>query len=245
MTDKSTTELKPCPFCGGPVELERAGKTRSMIRGEREWWGVVCRNTLNRGGTCAIQQIPSASKEAAIDRWNRRSAAHGEPSKEVSDSEREFITKRLRRVAKIVGLENAIPDDDDLLECAGSVLGMIASQLERQAGSAEQASEREAFEAWAITRGLHLPKRPDGEYASVTTQEAWDSWQARAALNQQGEQTAPEGFVIVPKEPTPEMRAAGYARLTQRIESDDNDMGPAYRAMIAAAPSTAQKDGGK
>lgn len=58
-------ELKPCPFCGGPVELENTINSRS-------WWGVVCRNARNRGGTCAIQTRPSASKEVAIERWNMR-----------------------------------------------------------------------------------------------------------------------------------------------------------------------------
>lgn len=60
-------ELKPCPFCGGPVELEQPISDRY-----RKFYGVVCRNTMNRGGTCAIEQRPSASKEAAIERWNRR-----------------------------------------------------------------------------------------------------------------------------------------------------------------------------
>ena len=69
------SELKPCPFCGGPVELESAPSTRSEVYGKRDWWGVVCRNTINLGGTCAIYQIPSASKEAAIERWNRRTPA--------------------------------------------------------------------------------------------------------------------------------------------------------------------------
>ena len=50
--------LLPCPFCGGPVALERARSTRDPIYGERKWWGVTCRNTINRGGTCAIEAIP-------------------------------------------------------------------------------------------------------------------------------------------------------------------------------------------
>lgn len=66
--------LKPCPFCGGPVKLERANDTRDSLFGTRKWWGVVCRNTINVGGSCAIQQRPSASEEAAIKRWNRRAA---------------------------------------------------------------------------------------------------------------------------------------------------------------------------
>jgi len=65
--------LLPCPFCGGEVMIEEARPTRDEIMGERRWWGVVCRNTMNLGGTCAIQQRPSASREAAIQRWNMRS----------------------------------------------------------------------------------------------------------------------------------------------------------------------------
>lgn len=61
--------LKPCPFCGGTVTLEQP--IRGYGRGD-EWWGVVCRNTINLGGTCAIEQMPSRTKEAAIARWNMR-----------------------------------------------------------------------------------------------------------------------------------------------------------------------------
>ena len=58
-------KLKQCPFCGGDVEIEQTVD-------DRKYFGVVCRNTMNRGGTCAIQQRPSASREAAEDRWNAR-----------------------------------------------------------------------------------------------------------------------------------------------------------------------------
>jgi hypothetical protein len=64
--------LKPCPFCGGEVKLERAHTMRDAIYGERQFWGIVCRNTSNLGGSCCMEQMPSASKEAAIGRWNMR-----------------------------------------------------------------------------------------------------------------------------------------------------------------------------
>lgn len=70
MTPEQREELKPCPFCGGAVTLEKG--TRDSNMGPRNWWGVKCRNTMNLGGTCAIEQIPSGSPEAAIERWNRR-----------------------------------------------------------------------------------------------------------------------------------------------------------------------------
>lgn len=69
-----TRLLAPCPFCGGPVQLEEASTTRDRLYGERRWYGVVCRNTTNIGGSCAMEQRPSASKESAIARWNRRAS---------------------------------------------------------------------------------------------------------------------------------------------------------------------------
>jgi hypothetical protein len=83
-TSPSGEELKPCPFCGGAVELEQANS-----RGAHRWWGVVCRNTINLGGTCAIEQIPSASREAATERWNRRAAVSGEDAANGAMGERE------------------------------------------------------------------------------------------------------------------------------------------------------------
>lgn len=76
------TALLPCPFCGGPVWLEQTESYYDGIHGRRKWWGVVCRNTENVGGTCAIQQRPSASEKAAVDRWNRRAALGGAPAHE-------------------------------------------------------------------------------------------------------------------------------------------------------------------
>ena len=70
--DEVSAKLKPCPFCGGPVKMERASDTRCEIMGVRKWWGVVCRNTINVGGSCAIQQRPSASIKSALYRWNMR-----------------------------------------------------------------------------------------------------------------------------------------------------------------------------
>ena len=76
-------KLLACPFCGGPVSLERCEDTYEREHGNRKWYGVVCRNTINLGGTCAIEQRPSASEDAAIERWNRR-AALAEPQERVS-----------------------------------------------------------------------------------------------------------------------------------------------------------------
>lgn len=85
-----TTPLAPCPFCGGPVQLEEASQTRDRLYGERRWYGVVCRNTTNIGGSCAMEQRPSASKETAIARWNRRAS-----QKQVPASAAEFALQAI------------------------------------------------------------------------------------------------------------------------------------------------------
>lgn len=80
-----TEQLKPCPFCGEPVELEQTETTFDSAVGYRRWWGVCCRSTRNHGGSCAVQIRPSASKEAAIARWNTR-AQPAQASQEVRDA---------------------------------------------------------------------------------------------------------------------------------------------------------------
>jgi hypothetical protein len=64
--------LKPCPFCGGAVQIERCTDTFERLHGRRQWWGIVCRNTRNWGGSCALETTPQASIEAVVERWNKR-----------------------------------------------------------------------------------------------------------------------------------------------------------------------------
>jgi hypothetical protein len=67
--------LKPCPFCGVVPVIERCDDTMDSLYGPRKWWGIKCRSTLNRGGTCAVEIQPQASVEAAVARWNMRAPA--------------------------------------------------------------------------------------------------------------------------------------------------------------------------
>lgn len=54
---------------------------------------------------------------------------HAEAGKD--DNQNEFDAARLRRVVKLVGLESAVPENDKtLLGCIGSVLGMVAREVE-------------------------------------------------------------------------------------------------------------------
>lgn len=82
-TEQPATPLLPCPFCGGPVKLELARVTHDRMygdkNGDRRWYGVVCRNTINHGGTCCMDQVPSASVDAAVARWNMRNGVPAAP----------------------------------------------------------------------------------------------------------------------------------------------------------------------
>lgn len=51
-------ELKPCPFCGGEAEL-------LIVPNREAEWVVKCLNKC-------CNQFPRASKEEAINAWNRR-----------------------------------------------------------------------------------------------------------------------------------------------------------------------------
>lgn len=68
-------------------------------------------------------------------------------------------------------------------------------------------------------------------YSSFVTQQCWLSWQARAAI-QQAAGAVPEGWKLVPVEPTDLMTYRGQCLRYTPVHS----MGAIYRAMLAAAP---------
>ncbi|MGG9111640.1 DUF551 domain-containing protein [Raoultella ornithinolytica] len=58
-----------------------------------------------------------------------------------------------------------------------------------------------------------------------------DKWNKRAAMIQAGNSAViPDGYVLVPREPTEEMNKAGWAAMNEH-----DAINPTYRAMIAAA----------
>jgi hypothetical protein len=96
-------------------------------------------------------------------------------------------------------------------------------------------SEREAFEAWAHQHGFSLAAVVEGDdYLNDATADAWDAWQARAALPVQ------QGWQLVPTTPTPEMLDAASKLLMTPLDgmARAGIKGPygVYRAMLAASP---------
>ena len=97
-------------------------------------------------------------------------------------------------------------------------------------------TERERFESWARQRWTHPEDfdariKAPSKYNNYEVQAAWDAWQERAA---QPAPSIPEGWKLVPIEPTLSMCIQGD---NARENIDDGTRTPAiYRAMLAAAP---------
>ena len=105
-------------------------------------------------------------------------------------------------------------------------------------------SERDEFEAWhkreVMPDECLFERRADGRYNFAGTQNRWDAWQAARATPQQA---VPEGWKLVPEQPTDRM--VGVA-IRKRDDYSDIHAGrksypyaetcELYRAMLAAAP---------
>ena len=95
-------------------------------------------------------------------------------------------------------------------------------------------ADREAFER--VMLGYDLTKTADGQdYALGHARAAWKAWQAARQLR------ASESFVVVPREPTPEIIQAMNDRMYEGANYIDansiefNLLSEVYRAAIAAS----------
>lgn len=123
---KEQIELEPCPFCGGEVELEQT------IDG-RMWWGIVCRNTKNLG-SCAIHIQPSASPEAAIQRWNTR------PVEQSLSSRIAELQEKNKALEEIIAGDATLVIDYEQLQ-----INALKARIDELEGALEE--YREAFNA--------------------------------------------------------------------------------------------------
>ena len=90
--------------------------------------------------------------------------------------------------------------------------------------------EKEAFEKHA-SKFFKTNKafEDDGEnYVYDEVKFMWDCWLAAKA------QAVPEGFVLMPKEPTEKMNKAGLQEYRKVIGVGQDDIGYIYKAMIEA-----------
>ena len=93
---------------------------------------------------------------------------------------------------------------------------------------------QEEFEKWAIDNGLNVSWRSGDDYLVAGTMIAWRAWQAA--------RTVPDGFVLVPVEPTKAMIDAGRWH-EYRDEGDcavsyveDAAVASVWSYMLSAAP---------
>ena len=84
-------------------------------------------------------------------------------------------------------------------------------------------TERELFEEWAKERGLTRTRCEDtGVYFNQKTLYAWEAWQARV----------PEGYVVVPVDPTERMLDSAYSSISDNLHYADLEN--IYKAMLEA-----------
>lgn len=77
-------------------------------------------------------------------------------------------------------------------------------------------TERERFEQWAYKNMLDLSTHiADGSYYFSSTRFAWEAWQAAS--------TPPEGYVLVPREPSEAMIDAALVALANWRKTLDKD----------------------
>lgn len=163
-----------------------------------------------------------------------------------------------KRDARIVELESAAESlrlsrdyhHEQENEYRRSLACLYAAPVsETKAHGVVMPDEREAFEKWGETLFFSacFERHGSDEYAGRGLQGAWLGWQARAALG--GEQARlcvlPDGWKLVPNEPTLEMGwayvdAANEATLGKR--NSFNHSG--YRAMLAVAPKAPTVESG-
>lgn len=92
--------------------------------------------------------------------------------------------------------------------------------------------EREAFEAWAKTASngwASFTKYSDGSYATDKLNFAWAAWLEKAKA-----QAVPEGYCLVPKEPTEVMERAGFDKGAGFLANS------IYKAMVEVSESGAE-----
>ncbi|HEY4467286.1 MAG TPA: hypothetical protein VGN53_05780 [Klebsiella sp.] len=112
--------------------------------------------------------------------------------------------------------------DSGYVANAEGILGLHSTPLYRHAQQTVVPDERAAFNAWNNEDNLPI----DGVGAKNA---AWLAWQARAKLTGNSP-VIPEGFVMVPKEPTKEMI------LSAMRDNETGEVAEIYELMIAAAP---------
>ena len=213
-------DLKPCPFCGGPVQLEEANPSRDGLYGERRWWGVTCRNTINLGGSCCMDQVPSASKEAAIGRWNMRNGNRAAIAAHVPEA-------GCGNIAAVP----AQPVSSDVLREA---LSFYADETRYHGPN----QTLDAADKWTEQVGLKAYR------LDVTRDRGVIAKKALAAAPQAV--PVPAGWVLVPVEATQEMCAAAvkfangnavYKNVAaEALRIEEAIYGEAYAAMLASAP---------
>lgn len=154
--------------------------------------------------------------------------------------------------------QEAAAEPGDLSEWAD--MQFLLWDAQRRAGISDEQINQAMVEKLAVNKQREWPEPKDGEPRlhikeqpapvvpeeidvndpALDTHRKWmaEGWnRCRAAILQAGNSpVAPDGWQLVPKEPTDEMNKAGWAAMNKY-----DAINPTYRAMLAAAPQQAEE----
>lgn len=205
-TPESTEALLPCPFCGGMNIHARTGKDEF----EHERFEVSCFDCGAAIGW-AVDAQPwgddlEAKKIDAIAAWNRRPAPPTAEAVGVQVKALEWVkhpSADLWRATTLVGQYD--------------VSGIVSPAIWQ-------------FKPW--DNGPWTDGEAADPKAAMARAQADYEARIRSALSATpGEVVAPEGWTLVPVEPTEEMLAAGWANC-----KGAGNVGGVFAAMLAASP---------
>lgn len=167
-----------------PERLTAENGAKSALSGEfHELTDIECPECLGNGDDSYGEDCPECNGDGKVAQrvtveWDTikriyakavEVCAHQSPVTRPADAaELHFNATRLRNVAKLVGLESAVPDDDATLDGArGSVLGMISGTL--RAALATSATDAKDVERTQATRDVLAERRRQIEVEGWTT----------------------------------------------------------------------------
>lgn len=239
-------ELKPCPFCGYALTTCEGiceGYVDGSEEEEVEFTGICCPG-------CAVflpKQTENGTAVEGIQAWNRRAEAALSSEEPVAAMTKdylgcEYVSMDVAGIEKIAAAHSKGPTEVVYLYAAPPASAAVKPLQWSQMDDGETYHAQSILGRWARWEGHYLP--PDG-YGGIACADPVAAAQAdyeariRPALSPQVQDVAvPEGWKLVPKEPTEEMHNAARDWAIEKygmgVGTDGSD--GCYRAMIAAAP---------
>lgn len=233
--------LLPCPFCGGDPE-EDAGGCIEYHGHEHQEYSITCKQ-CGAEVYCSVGAFEKAdvpcschhdTRKVCVDKWNKRSATlqvqYEDDDGEPTDDERIMAIEGIHNCEQC-GDEGWVVDEMGIMRFAWGQAGTLINEGTIQAGNSTVITGAEQCIADAVEL---LQKAAPAMLADNSGPDGPLAGRLKSPV-------IPEGYVMVPKEPTDEMIAAAMNCEDVLFNGDDSfcvQFGNIYEAMLAAAPQS-------